>query len=401
MSTKSSHREYAKGTHAIAECQRSGQKMRYRDLVEDGHVSGLLVHPDWWEPKHPQEIPVEVTDPIALFRPAPEISIPAGYGDPEGIFTFTGLDGDGAAYLDGGNIAAFNFDENSSFTVEFRVKGSGVINVDQIMHKSSATVGWAISSDESTGTVGVITNDGSLAVDLSVHGILPDNGAWYHLAFAFDRNVDLCFLYVEGVLKESLTIRPGSYVSSAPFQLFRGRTDLTKYFGSLDDVRLWSGARTANQINNNKNVSLTGTESGLLSNWKLDGTVGAAATVVTDATGNNNLTLIPAGGALTYVSGTSPTAPFGFATATGTINQALSGSETQVVLTDAVKHLFGQWLFIELNVSNTFFVSRITTAAESPTFTLPFTTAFPATSAANIGNSYYITQSGDPFDGGS
>lgn len=78
-------RQYAKGRNAIAECQRSGQKMRYRDLVEDGHVAGLLVHPDWWEPKHPQEIPVEVDDPIALFRPAPEISIPLGYGDPENL----------------------------------------------------------------------------------------------------------------------------------------------------------------------------------------------------------------------------------------------------------------------------------------------------------------------------
>jgi len=78
-------KSYAKGTHAVAECQRSGQKMRYRDLVEDGHIQGLLVHPDWWEPKHPQEIPVEVVDPIALFRPAPEISIEAGYGDPENL----------------------------------------------------------------------------------------------------------------------------------------------------------------------------------------------------------------------------------------------------------------------------------------------------------------------------
>jgi hypothetical protein len=74
---------YAKGTHAVAECQRSGQKMRYKDLVEDGHVPGLLVHPDWWEPKHPQEIPVTVTDPIALERPAPEISIETGYGNVE------------------------------------------------------------------------------------------------------------------------------------------------------------------------------------------------------------------------------------------------------------------------------------------------------------------------------
>ena len=78
-------KQYAKGRNAVAECQRSGQKMRYRDLVEDGHIEGLLVHPDWWEPKHPQEIPVTVTDPVALFRPAPEISVPTGHGDPENL----------------------------------------------------------------------------------------------------------------------------------------------------------------------------------------------------------------------------------------------------------------------------------------------------------------------------
>lgn len=74
---------YAKGHNAVAECQRSGQKMMYRDLVEDGHIPGLLVHPDWWEPKHPQEIPVTVTDPVALYRPAPEISVESDYGDAE------------------------------------------------------------------------------------------------------------------------------------------------------------------------------------------------------------------------------------------------------------------------------------------------------------------------------
>lgn len=75
--------KFARGRHAVAECQRSGQKMRYRDLVEDGHVPGLLVHPDWWEPRHPQEIPPDVTDPVALWRPAPEVSVEDGYGLPE------------------------------------------------------------------------------------------------------------------------------------------------------------------------------------------------------------------------------------------------------------------------------------------------------------------------------
>lgn len=169
-------RKYAKGRHAVAECQRSGQKMRYRDLVEDGHVPGLLVHPDWWEPKHPQEIPVTVDDPIALFRPAPEISVPAGYGDPE----------------------------------------------------------------------------------------------------------------------------------------------------------------------------------------NLDG-------------------------------GTAPTAPDGGATATGTLSQGLSGGETQIVVSSALKYPIGEWLLIELDGGG-FFVSRITTEANSPSFTIPFTTPFVG--AATAGNDFYVSVNG-------
>lgn len=147
--------------------------MRYRDLVEDGHVPGLLVHPDWWEPRHPQETPVDVTDAVALHRPAPEISIPDGYGDPE----------------------------------------------------------------------------------------------------------------------------------------------------------------------------------------NLDG-------------------------------GTTPTMPNGGATVTGTLSQALSGGETQIVVNTALTYPIGEWLLIELDGGGTYFVSRITTEARFPAFTIPFTTPFVG--AAAIGNNFYV-----------
>lgn len=74
--------KYAKGRKALAECMRSGKRLPYKDLVRDGHIDGLLVAPEWWEPKHPQEIPVRVDDPIALENPSPEISKPSGEGNP-------------------------------------------------------------------------------------------------------------------------------------------------------------------------------------------------------------------------------------------------------------------------------------------------------------------------------
>lgn len=71
---------YARGSRAWGECQRSGRKMLLRDMVEDGQVQGLLVDPEYYEPKHPQEAVPLVDDPIALYKPAPELSEPPGEG---------------------------------------------------------------------------------------------------------------------------------------------------------------------------------------------------------------------------------------------------------------------------------------------------------------------------------
>jgi hypothetical protein len=65
-------RKYATGTYAWFICQRCGLRGLYRDSVFDGHIANLRVHPECWEPKHPQESLPKVTDPVALWRPSPE-----------------------------------------------------------------------------------------------------------------------------------------------------------------------------------------------------------------------------------------------------------------------------------------------------------------------------------------
>jgi len=125
--TRVRHRRsyYAKGRNAIAECQRSGQKMRYRDLVEDGHIPGLLVHPAWYEPRHPQELPVDTSDAVALWEPAPEISVPPDQAacpiSPEDLrfFQTTTLDAD---LVSGGTRAltvdAVTYDDDTCIFIE-------------------------------------------------------------------------------------------------------------------------------------------------------------------------------------------------------------------------------------------------------------------------------------------
>jgi hypothetical protein len=82
-------KRYATGKRALGECQRSGKRVPYQSLVEDGYIPGLLVAPDWYEPPHPLDEPLkDIDDPVALYKPAPEISLPDGEGDPAPALTF-------------------------------------------------------------------------------------------------------------------------------------------------------------------------------------------------------------------------------------------------------------------------------------------------------------------------
>ncbi len=65
---------YARGKWALGECARSGRKMLLRNMVADGYYPNLIVDPQWYEPKHPQESLPSLKDPVSLFRPAPDRS---------------------------------------------------------------------------------------------------------------------------------------------------------------------------------------------------------------------------------------------------------------------------------------------------------------------------------------
>lgn len=80
---------FASGRRALGECQRCGFRVRYTALVDDGHIAGLRVCRTCWEPHHPQEDPPPIgPDRQALYRPAPEISIPDDEGDAAPALTF-------------------------------------------------------------------------------------------------------------------------------------------------------------------------------------------------------------------------------------------------------------------------------------------------------------------------
>lgn len=109
---------------------------------------------------------------------------------------------------------------------------------------------------------------------------------WQHVAFSLDATKSLK-LYIDGVLVKEGVLSGPMLRSTA--KLFMGEGSLWKgrrLEGKLANFRIWSLARTGDQINTNKDIQLTGDENGLVANWLLNDGEGNA---VLDLTGKHSL----------------------------------------------------------------------------------------------------------------
>lgn len=106
--------------------------------------------------------------------------------------------------------------------------------------------------------------------------VVPVN-SWSHCAFVFDNDSDMLRLYLNGILTGSRSITVDLPDTSAvvwiggpgPFYYQRYATEM--FSGCIDDVRIWSMARTNEQISNNMlSGSIAGSEAGLVAYWNFD-----------------------------------------------------------------------------------------------------------------------------------
>ncbi|GAB2854946.1 LamG-like jellyroll fold domain-containing protein [Hymenobacter ruber] len=124
----------------------------------------------------------------------------------------------------------------------------------------------------------------------------PDlSGRWHHVAATFDGTTRT--IYLDGAAVGSDT--PGSHTVPSPSNLRIGCTNAPssganyEYFnGSIDEVRIWSVARTAAQVQAAYLSQPTAPQAGLVAAYNFDhGTAGgsnAAFTTLTDQSGNGN-----------------------------------------------------------------------------------------------------------------
>lgn len=186
--------------------------------------------------------------------------------------------------------AASALSNRTTFTIEFWAKFTSV----------SGTIGiFDLTGGNDIG--GLILNSGKLTVDLSCDfGCLTESnalslssGTWYHIATVF--NNGYWDFYVNGVAQGTnvpdqgaLTSVPDYAALSVTNLLFgaQNHSSVDDFVGSLDDIRLWSTARTATQIQNNRSHELVGNEAGLIGYWKLNESSGS---VVNDSQTNSTV----------------------------------------------------------------------------------------------------------------
>jgi hypothetical protein len=96
-----------------------------------------------------------------------------------------------------------------------------------------------------------------------------DDGTWHHIAFTYDQST--LRLYLDGVERATQSVSGRDLSSSS--HLFIGRSALSNslhFDGFIDEVRVWSTARSAEEIRTTTFRQLGGTETGLRACWRLN-----------------------------------------------------------------------------------------------------------------------------------
>ncbi|AWG20508.1 hypothetical protein FFWV33_02665 [Flavobacterium faecale] len=178
---------------------------------------------------------------------------------------------------------------NSSFTIEFYAKrtlsntNDYVFNQGYYYTNNNLHIGFR---DNNNFLFAFYNND----LNVSDVNYISDN-AWHQWTCVYNITTGSREVYQDGILVGSQTgVAP--YTGNGSLQIGSQGNYQHFYDGSIDDIRIWNTARTAEQINATKNCELQGNEVGLVSYYKfnqgIDSANNAGITTLTDATAHAN-----------------------------------------------------------------------------------------------------------------
>ena len=125
------------------------------------------------------------------------------------------------------------------------------------------------------GTIGVTGIMGDSAV--------ADINTWVHNALVFDSTASNIYVYQGGITGDDTLANSylGKTIKTWIGVFFSTNGATAFYDGLVDEMRMWTTARTLAEINVNKLKELTGSETGLQYYWKFNSTVTSSATANT------------------------------------------------------------------------------------------------------------------------
>ncbi|MFY0605454.1 MAG: choice-of-anchor D domain-containing protein, partial [Cyclobacteriaceae bacterium] len=203
-----------------------------------------------------------------------------GTSDVENALTFNGTN----QYVEVPNNAALNEYTNSGeLTIEFWV------------NRESNTSGHILSNRPGANNAGFIIIFSGANATFYIHDgawrnhtvALPNANEWHHIAMVAVEGVDLK-IYFDGDLAGSVAV-PGSFTQSASVMRMMANTSALNNYaeGQLDEVRIWSTARTRQQLADSAYVTLS-SGPGLQASYSFNHTSGD----VIDLVNGNNGALI-------------------------------------------------------------------------------------------------------------
>jgi hypothetical protein len=248
----------------------------------------------------------DATDLVNFFPEINQVTVRGGYIEHATIEVDTAVVGDGTNYLDGGDIAAFDFGASADFTIEFWSVNSSQSSARRIVTKKT-TSGAGYDVSQNVSEIDVRIDDGTNAVThITTGSAFPDDGSSVHVAVAVDRTADTISIYINAVLNNGtgdISTVTGSLATANAFRTHAdgAATAGTIFNGQVNDLRVWSDVRTAAEISANYQLELVGTETGLIGYWQMNGTIGASVTTVADLSSGSNTLTDTGAGDLTYV----------------------------------------------------------------------------------------------------
>lgn len=168
------------------------------------------------------------------------------------------------------------------------VKAHTGFNATVLSRFTNAASGWTFGCD-ATGSVRLMFDTAATSADIILSSSAVPTGKWVHIAATINTTGASGKTWIDGVEVTATYSNgtTGSTSNTAALAIGGTAEPGDQVNMRIADVRLWSTTRTDAEIKDNMNQQLTGSETGLMGYWKLNGDFNDSTANANHLTGQN------------------------------------------------------------------------------------------------------------------